>query len=637
MIKYFSRKENLLVFFILVIASILRLWDLFSIPFTYDEFSAVFRTRFNDFSTLIANGVKIDTHPAGVQIFLFYWVNWFGEIAWIVKLPFILCGIYSVYLTYKLGKLWFPETTALLAMASLATLQYPVMYSQIARPYAMGMLTCVGMGYCWSKIIQLKDHWSIKWQIGFILMASASSYIHHFSLLFTALLGITGLFLISPKFKLHYILSGLIIFVLYVPHLSILFTQINMGGIEGWLGKPPSDFLLQYFKYVFQFFPPAIITLVGLTIIGLLENKFDKIKCTKGFVFILAVLIPYGIGHLYSYFVNGLLQYSILIFGLPFALIGLFALCPNWSGIKNWAVVIFVMGINIYALIQVRKHYLLFYHSPYAEFMKEQNNIKNKYPNSLRLIHSHPKISQYYTHLIPNMDSNYFDLHDFSDLNNLRTVLTLQSNISEYCYWGYISHADPAWENLIREFYPQVVWQHNHAEGTSLLLRKQPTERACFAKHEFFRKILKGFNTFPINTLPGFLSADQEYTPAWTIPLSSSCFSKYDVIEISIPVEIKDSIPEVLLVSELWVKDKQIDWRATPLTKWTLPFEPIPRVINWHHAIKLSDIPYPKGALSIKVYLWNKGKGNLSLGSACLRIREGNLWVYGLLKPLGKE
>jgi 4-amino-4-deoxy-L-arabinose transferase-like glycosyltransferase len=167
-IKFFSTKENLLVIFILVIASVLRLWDLFSIPFTYDEFSAVFRTRFNDFSTLIDDGVKIDPHPAGVQIFLFYWVNWFGEIAWIVKLPFILCGIYSVYLTYKLGKLWFPETTALLAMASMATLQYPVMYSQIARPYAMGMLTCVGMGYCWSKIIQLKDHWRIKWQIGFI-------------------------------------------------------------------------------------------------------------------------------------------------------------------------------------------------------------------------------------------------------------------------------------------------------------------------------------------------------------------------------------------------------------------------------------------------------------------------------------
>ncbi len=45
---------------------------------------------------LIEGGVKVDGHPAGIHVFLYYWTKLFGTNEWIVKLPFIV----SVSTTY---------------------------------------------------------------------------------------------------------------------------------------------------------------------------------------------------------------------------------------------------------------------------------------------------------------------------------------------------------------------------------------------------------------------------------------------------------------------------------------------------------------------------------------------------------
>jgi len=79
--------DQALILLILAAGAILRFYNYSDIPFTHDEFSAVFRTQFSSFHELIARGVVIDTHPAGVQVFLYYWVRLFGISEPIVKLP----------------------------------------------------------------------------------------------------------------------------------------------------------------------------------------------------------------------------------------------------------------------------------------------------------------------------------------------------------------------------------------------------------------------------------------------------------------------------------------------------------------------------------------------------------------------
>ena len=94
---------------ILVVAAGLRFFNYAEIPFTHDEFSALSRLHYTDFSTLISEGVMPDGHPAGIQVFLYYWVRLFGPEEWIVKLPFTIFGLLSVWLVYKIASRWFNQ------------------------------------------------------------------------------------------------------------------------------------------------------------------------------------------------------------------------------------------------------------------------------------------------------------------------------------------------------------------------------------------------------------------------------------------------------------------------------------------------------------------------------------------------
>ncbi|MEZ5195678.1 MAG: hypothetical protein R2764_04565 [Bacteroidales bacterium] len=64
--------DHLLLFLIVLAGVVLRFYNYANAPYSFDEFSALFRTRFDNFSDLIQYGVKTtDTHPAGVQLFMF--------------------------------------------------------------------------------------------------------------------------------------------------------------------------------------------------------------------------------------------------------------------------------------------------------------------------------------------------------------------------------------------------------------------------------------------------------------------------------------------------------------------------------------------------------------------------------------
>ena len=180
----FSNKSILLL--ILIISITLRFFNYFEIPFTYDEFSAFFRLNFDNFCELIDKGVKIDAHPAGIHVLMYYWSKIFGNSEWIIKLPFTIFGIVSIYLIYKIAKVWFNETVGLISASYLATIQFTVMYSQIARPYISGMFFSLLMIYYWSQLIKKPDKNLIKNTGLFILGASLCAYNHHFSLLFAS-------------------------------------------------------------------------------------------------------------------------------------------------------------------------------------------------------------------------------------------------------------------------------------------------------------------------------------------------------------------------------------------------------------------------------------------------------------------
>ena len=137
------------------LAAGLRFIDLFSLPLTNDETSALMRLNANSVSELLGTVVWNDGHPMLVQVFLWYWTKWFGTAVWVVKLPFLLCGLGSVVLMIQIGKRLGAAWAGLLAAAMLATLQFPLMYSEIARPYAPGLLLSLWAFFVWLRWLEV--------------------------------------------------------------------------------------------------------------------------------------------------------------------------------------------------------------------------------------------------------------------------------------------------------------------------------------------------------------------------------------------------------------------------------------------------------------------------------------------------
>ena len=87
--------EKIALGLIIFVAAILRFYNLGDMSLSNDELSALSRLRYSSFAEMISKGVYIDFHPAGLQIFLFYWVKIFGDGVFMLRLPFVFCSLVS--------------------------------------------------------------------------------------------------------------------------------------------------------------------------------------------------------------------------------------------------------------------------------------------------------------------------------------------------------------------------------------------------------------------------------------------------------------------------------------------------------------------------------------------------------------
>lgn len=129
-----SLPQKILAVLILLVAAGLRFYQYDELQYSHDEISALQRTGYSTFDALIEEGVKIEGHPAGVQVFLHYYTHWFGYSEKVVKLPFMLMSLGGIALIIALGWRIKRVNAALLTAACMAVMQYFVMYSQLARP-----------------------------------------------------------------------------------------------------------------------------------------------------------------------------------------------------------------------------------------------------------------------------------------------------------------------------------------------------------------------------------------------------------------------------------------------------------------------------------------------------------------------
>ncbi len=603
---------------IMLVASVLRLWKLGQVPFMHDEFSALLRTRFDNFHDFIQQGIMPDSHPVGVEAFRWLWVRIFGWSEFWVKLPFALMGIGSIYLIYLIGQQWFNRKVGLFSAAFFAVSQFTVFYSQLARPYSAGLFFVLLMAWFWHKVV-FGTKPTTRDYVGFALSAWACSLIQYFSIAQAGLIFLTGLFFLPKERRKAYWLSGIGAVALFAPTLPIFYQQLFVSGsIGGWLAKPKTTFLTDFIQYtmnysgLFMFAVGFIILLPA--ILGRRDKSRNPLRWAGLVWFAIIFLLAFG----YSLLREPILQQSTLIFSYPFVVIVAFSLFKSrtLSAWQTALVVAVILFAGVTSLVMTRRHYDLVYHQGFDQIAVRMQEDKNQFGNDI----------QFATRTEIGEAAEFYQKQ--TDVEN-RIVFNRYNNIGEFHDWlaqhrdapmlgfGWTDYVNPVWEVTAVGNYPYVVWQKDWFTSRYLTLSKNDIDGSEY--------MLTALDETPCVYVEG-----QEWGRASTF----SCDSLPDDIEaLGLVARIRNELEvnDVMLVVELRdaATDSIVLWHSSLAEEGR--FAAGDNVVV--DAIIFGEDLSPKGK-TVKTYLWNQGKKPLVLNEMSYYITHKSRVLTGLYDPL---
>ncbi|MCB0761759.1 MAG: glycosyltransferase family 39 protein, partial [Flavobacteriales bacterium] len=356
------RKPSLhLVVLILVMTSgvVMRFWNAFEIPLTYDEYSSLYRAQVAGFQEVLDQGILTDAHPAFTNTFLYVWLK-VAHTPFLIKLPFLLLSCMALWLTYINGRNWLGPRAGLLGAALLSVGEFPLMYSQIARPYSVGLFSVVFSMWALHRFLH-DSRWSKAVVLGIALAFGA--YVHHF----LALIGLVlaGYAAYAKWRSLRSLIPVLVTgIVLYFPQLLITLHQLGHKGIGTVISTPDIPWLAHHFSYIGNhdlLWKVCLLFLLGITI-----SKWKLVNRRHLLVFLTIWLAPLFVGWTYSVAVAPVLQDRVLIFGLPALFVVIAAGMDYLKPHLAYATILIITCLGIYSTAANRDYYALFYANPFS-------------------------------------------------------------------------------------------------------------------------------------------------------------------------------------------------------------------------------------------------------------------------------
>lgn len=630
--------ERWTLFALLLLAAVLRFWRLPEIPYTHDEISGLLRTGYDTFGQLIRDGVAIDAHPPATAVFLHYWtmLGGYGE-GW-VKAPFILLSVVALFLLYRFALAWTNATVALFAVTLLATLQYTVMYAQIARPYALGFFTCALLADQWTRWLAggpKAQRALVGTVAGFVLC----SYTHHFSLLFAGLVGLTGLFLAAPKQRRPYLIAAGIAVLLYLPNVPIFLQQLSYGGVGQWLAAPDRNWVPDYLAWVVQYRWPLALLLGGFL---LLSVVFRVLKGNgRGPIMHIALLwggAPLVIGYLYSLWVDPVLQYSTLLFSFPFLLIGLLHGLPELAP-RNTLLgvgVLVLMGVD--GLVRERRHYVAFYESKYEAMLHAGiNEIGARGSDSALVILDAPADALGFHLREWGTDLPYVDARDPA-LNNVRLDSLLRAAHGRVVIYGGSNGASPELVARIQTHFPVLLSRRDLAEGQVFRFSDKPMDVALTDRRELLRAeppagaqvVFHVPDDLPVDSMGNWDYSGREYGAHIELELDGLVQHAQDRIEIQADLWVPDRTHNVGLVLELKRAGETVFYRTDELDRAAVVDGKATLIV----ASQPGDAGWRKGPLELRAYLHNRAGAPLGVVRFNAHVRRGHVWQYAFFQRI---
>ena len=146
-------KARKLILAILIIGLILRLISL-NQSLWLDEAINVLASKNYSFLAMIAEYAKGDFHPPGWFIILWFWTKLFGYSEVAVRIPSVIFGVISIYVTYLIGKKLISKEVGIIAALIMCLNPLHIYYSQEARMYSLATLVVAINIYLFIKLIK---------------------------------------------------------------------------------------------------------------------------------------------------------------------------------------------------------------------------------------------------------------------------------------------------------------------------------------------------------------------------------------------------------------------------------------------------------------------------------------------------
>lgn len=615
-------QENIVFGSILLIAFVMRIWNYWDWSFTHDELGAFVRLNYDSFSELISEGVQNnDTHPAFTQLFIFLWAKLFGLSEASMRFPFILAGTGSVALLYLISKRWFGLTSAYFSSLSLAILEFPILYSQLARPYSFGLFFSLLAVWFWTRLLLDPDK-KIWVKASFYGIATALCMLtHYFAFFFALIVAATGFFFLKKENWKPYILSGIIAIVIFLPHISISLHQFSMGGVGQWLAKPGKDFLWKYILYGFNDSPLVVVTLAIISLLSVLmyhlEISFSKLRIVS----IAWFLLPFLAGYYYSVNVNPVLQYSTLLFSFPFLLVFLFSFYKEHKTKFNNITYASLGAVLVLSTVIEKKYYTREDFAVFKEINEATTELQNKYGNdniTTVLNTSSREIFDFYFQ--QKSGPGQFDFFAGDDSSFVPELLKkVDDCTTPYFIYGWSNFRSPyEITEIIKRKYPCIIYDEQHFNSQITLFGKNDTcsRDTIFSINTGFENAIPGltFDTTNIDTMQshsGKRSLRIEPTNKYCVTLKRLAKQLFTdnsgCINVCAWIKTNGKF-DAQLVMDIGQPTGKHDWQAKLLPKF------IKKEGEWLQIFATFELPasaYPDD--EVKIHLWNPGKNTFHL------------------------
>ncbi|MCC6401494.1 MAG: glycosyltransferase family 39 protein [Flavobacteriales bacterium] len=631
---------RLALLLLLITAGALRLLGWPSIPFTHDEISALVRLYPTLGETIRRGVIELDTHPPGVQVLEWLWTRLVGRQEGWVQLPFIAASLAGILFMYRFALAWTTATAALAVTALLATLQYAVLYGQLARPYAIGLFS----------VALLADQWTrwLAWQrtqhlVGAALAAALCAYTHHFAALVAALIMGSGLALAPRTARLRWLLACGASLLLYLPNVPILLRQLGLGGLQEWLAPPNGHWFPDHLWWVAHgsaLLAAVLLLGAAASLVGWWRGASRAWPIVP--VLLVWVLVPAALGYGYSVWRAPVLQHSVLVFSFPFALVLLFGGLDLHRKALAIGLAVLLAGTAMLTLFTVRQHHRTALTSKYEAFLQAATD-GAAHPDRLVVIDAPPEVLDLleqeprYT----AAPGHYLRLRDLG--SNAALLHRIRAQRPADVVLGLFHSTDRALPALVQHSHPALLERVDLVEGQVMHFR---TGGNGLADTVAWSAAAPG--TVPVGwqAEPAAIGADslagsgwdlggREYGVLFQAPLPGT-HRPNDVVELVVDATALDDaglgVEAVIeLRSVVDDRDSLLVYRSTSALDCARRVgERGPVVV----AIPLSRALSRHPGLLLRAYVWNRHSGMVRVHGLRLRWREGDPALYGLVEPL---